>query len=78
MITKEEQQLKLTRLHELETIILQRMPEWAKLEKLYMDAEDDSEEEDMAWNEFDEIDIEVRDLQQEYHSICSELGLVED
>jgi len=71
-------QSKIVRLHELETIILLKMPEWAEADDYYMSTEDDSEEERIASNKFDQIDIEIRGLQWEYHDICSELGLIED
>jgi hypothetical protein len=73
-----EYQIKISRLHELEKLILQKMPEWTKANDYYLSTEDDSQEEEKAFDEFNEIDIEVRNLQWEYHDICSELGLIED
>jgi hypothetical protein len=69
---------KIARLHELETIILQKMPDWESANNYYESTENDSKEEEDALDKFDEIDIEICRLQTEYHDICSELGLIDD
>jgi hypothetical protein len=74
----EETKIKLSKLHKLEALILQKMPEWSRIISLYGSTTCDTNEELLVLDEFEEIDIIIRKLQQEYHDICSDLGLIDD